>query len=174
MSEVTSSGAPSQRGRWDDLARSAHGLGAEPEAAEDLRQLLTFEVDGTPYALPVERVREIVRIRPITPVPRVPAEVCGVISLRGEIVEVVDLRRRLELEPAPHGRSTRIIVVHGDNGRIAGILVDAVREVLRVSEREVRAPSAGDAGSVEALCVRGEEFVSMIDLDRVLEIHADH
>jgi len=159
---------------WDELARSAQGAGDSEERQEELRQLLTFEIDSTPYALPVERVREIVRIRPITPVPRVPEEVRGVISLRGEIVEVIDLRRRLDLEPTDPVRSTRIIVVHSETGKSAGILVDSVREVSRVPEDAIRPTTGTESGSVEALCVRGEEFVSLIDLDRVLEIHAEH
>jgi purine-binding chemotaxis protein CheW len=158
---------------WDELARSAHDPGVAEEQPEDLRQLLTFEVDSTPYAVPVERVREIVRIRPITPVPRVPPEVRGVISLRGEIVEVIDLRRRLDLEPAAPVRSTRIIVVHSENGKAAGILVDAVREVSRVAEDAIRPVSSAEVGAVESLYVRGEEFVSLIDLDRILEIDAE-
>ena len=56
---------------WDELARSAQTNTIAGEELTELRQLLTFEVDSTPYAIPVERVREIVRIRPITPVPRV-------------------------------------------------------------------------------------------------------
>jgi len=158
---------------WDELARSAHDPGVAEEQPEDLRQLLTFEVDSTSYAIPVERVREIVRIRPIIPIPRVPAEVLGVISLRGEIVEVVDLRRRLNLEPAETARSTRIIVVHSEDGKAAGIRVDAVCEVLRVSEDAIRPVSSAETGAVESLCVRGEEFVSLIDLDRILQINAE-
>ena len=83
-----------ERASWADLAAQASRQGEE-SAPEELRQLLAFEVAGAPYALPVECVREIVRLRSITPVPRTPAEVRGVISLRGEIVQVVDLRRRL-------------------------------------------------------------------------------
>jgi purine-binding chemotaxis protein CheW len=174
MSDAGSPGAAAPGSEnWDDLARAAGSVVPEGEQHEDLRQLLTFEVDSTPYAVPVERVREIVRIRPITPIPRVPAEVRGVISLRGEIVEVVDLRRRLNLEPADPVRSTRIIVVHGEDGRVAGILVDAVCEVSRVSEDAFRPVSGAETGSVESLCVRGEEFVSLIDLDRVLQINAE-
>ncbi len=174
MSEAGSPGAalPGSKS-WDEVARAAGNVGLGDEQQEDLRQLLTFEVDSTPYAIPVERVREIVRIRPITPVPRVPAEVRGVISLRGEIVEVIDLRRRLDLEPAEPVRSTRIIVVHSENGKIAGILVDAVREVTRVSENAIRPVSSAEVGAVESLCVRGEEFVSLIDLDRMLRINAE-
>ncbi len=158
---------------WDELARSAHEPGAAGEQQEDIRQLLTFEVDSTPYAVPVERVREIVRIRPITPVPRVPAEVCGVISLRGEIVEVIDLRRCLDLQPVELVRSTRIIVVHSESGNVAGILVDAVREVSRVAEDAIRPVSSSEVEAVESICVRGEEFISLLDLDRILEIDAE-
>jgi purine-binding chemotaxis protein CheW len=170
----TSSGADPGAQAWDDLARTALADENDDGQQVEIRQLLTFEVDSTPYAVPVERVREIVRIRPITPVPRVPKEVRGVISLRGEIVEVIDLRLRLALPPAEPVRSTRIIVVHTENGKVAGILVDAVREVSRVSEDSIRPATNSDTGSVEALCVRGEEFISLMDLDQVLEIHAEH
>jgi purine-binding chemotaxis protein CheW len=175
MSEpIAPEGLATGRRAWDELARSASSSAGDSEQPEDLRQLLTFEVDSSPYALPVERVREIVRIRPITPVPRVPREVRGVISLRGEIVEVIDLRLRLDLESIEPARSTRIIVVHSENGKVAGILVDAVREVSRVSEDSIRPPTGSEAGSVEALYVRDGEFVSLIDLDRILEIDAEH
>jgi len=158
--------------RWDTLARAAARGGRVDEEELDLRQLLTFQVDGAPYALPVERVREIVRMRPITPVPRVPVEVRGVISLRGEIVQVVDLRMRLGLPAIEPLRSSRIVVVHGESGQVAGVLVDAVTAVLRVPPDSIVAAAAGESGAVEALCPRGEDFVSLIDLNRVLEIDA--
>lgn len=158
---------------WEDLARSAaEGRGGETAEALDLRQLLVFLVDGTPYALPVESIREIVRIRPITPIPRVTRHVRGVISLRGEIIQVLDLRLRLGLPPTESTKATRIVVVHGDEDRVAGVLVDAVREVIRISEDAIGSAGGGEAsGFVEALCVRGEEFISLVDLDRILDVH---
>jgi purine-binding chemotaxis protein CheW len=155
---------------WETHAREA--AVREPAAAEYVQQLLAFVIDGALYALPVERVREIVRMRSVTPVPRVPAEVCGVISLRGEIVQVLDLRRRLGLEPVAATRASRIVIVHGEDGRVAGLLVDAVREVLSVAEDALRQAQAG-AAVVDALCVREDEFVSLVDLDRVLEVDGD-
>ena len=171
---MSESGAAPANGekRWDVLARQAaqrRDLGSEPV---ELLQLLTFELEGAPYALPVECVREIVRIRPITPVPRMPEDVRGVISLRGEIVQVLDLRRRLGLERVEAGRRSRVIVVHGGDGRVAGLLVDAVTEVLSV-ENDALCPASGEAGSVETLCVRNGEFVSLVDLDRVLAVDGE-
>ncbi|MGH7338348.1 MAG: chemotaxis protein CheW, partial [Myxococcota bacterium] len=78
------SGAAPPSGSWDELARAA-ALRREGHArAEVLRQLLCVRIDGAPYAVPVENVREIVRVRAITPIPRTVSSVRGVISLRGE------------------------------------------------------------------------------------------
>lgn len=155
---------------WEQLARAAaHG----PQSRDDatlLREFLTFQLAGDPYAVPVERVREIVRMRPVTPIPRVPAALRGVISLRGEIVEVVDLRLQLGLTPTQPTRASRIIVLHGDDGKMSGLLVDAVTDVLRVTEEAIRSDGSGESGRVGALCVRGDQFISVLDFERVLDL----
>jgi len=168
MSEPTS--ASPTDARWEDLARTASMRGDRSEDFELLQELLTFEVDDIPYAIPIERVREILRMRPITPVPRVPDLICGVISIRGEVVEVLDLRQRLGLSAAEPDRRTRIVVIHGFDGRVTGCLVDRVCEVLRVPEGEIRPAAEADADTVLGLCKRGDEFVSMLDLDKVLDL----
>ncbi len=164
---ATPSGASARA--WDTLARAAAAAGQQADDSRMLTELLSFRLGADPYALPVERVREIVRIRPITEVPRVPQEVLGVISLRGEVVQVVDLRMRVGLEPTPPVRKTRIIVLHGDEGEVAGLLVDAVDEVLRVGDEDLR-PASGESEFVSGLCVRGEDFVSVMNLERVLDL----
>jgi purine-binding chemotaxis protein CheW len=157
---------------WEELARDANQPAeAEPE---DFLQLLTLELAGDLYAVPVESVREIVRIRPITPVPRVSADVRGVIALRGEIVQVVDLRGRLGLESVEPSRTSRIVVVHLEDARISGVLVDAVRDVLRVPEASIVPTTGGESAAVEAICRRGEQFVSLIALDRVLRFDVEN
>ena len=154
---------------WDALARAAARRG-DAEAGAALRELICLRMGGDPYALPVERVREIVRLRPVTPMPRVPREILGVISLRGEVVQVLDLRARLRMPPAEPTRSSRIVVLHGDEGEVTGLLVDAVTEVLRIEEEAVRPPPSGESEFVAALGARGEEFVSLINLERVLDL----
>jgi purine-binding chemotaxis protein CheW len=161
---------PAAPSRWEALAREAAGRGAGLAPTDAGVALLVFELAGALHALPVERVREIVRVRPVTPVPRVPAEVLGVTSLRGEIVQVIDLRRRLGLAAASLGRDSRVVVVGGERGA-AGLLVDGVREVLFAGGADLLAPTA-EARAVEALYRRGDRFVSVLDLDRLLDFDA--
>lgn len=156
---------------FKELARSAALHGQAPIESTTERELLVLWLDEDPYALPIERVREIVRFRPITPVPRVPAAVRGVLSLRGEIVQVIDLRLRLGLPPSlAEGRRCRIVVLHGDDGQLTGLLVDRVSEVLRLRDEELRPPTGRAAGTVVALAPHGDRFVSVFDVDRVLDL----
>jgi len=159
---------------WESLARGATLGGEEEDGTELRRELRSFRLDASPYAIPVERVREIVRLRDITTVPRMPAWVLGVIALRGEVVQVVDLRMRLGLPPRESSRRSRIVVLHGDDDRITGVLVDGVEQVLRVSEESFRAAAAAsETAAVSELCLQGGDFVSVVDVDRVLDLRAD-
>jgi purine-binding chemotaxis protein CheW len=159
---------------FDLLARSAARRvagAAEEGAAAVERELLVLHLGDDPYALPVERVREIVRLRPITPVPRVPDAVRGVLSLRGEIVQVIDLRRRLGLaQPAADAPRRRIVVLNGEDGQMTGLLVDRVSEVLRLRDDALRPPTGRELGTVTALAPHGDRFVSVFDVDRVLDL----
>lgn len=118
-----------------------------PRAADPLAQLCTFRVGGEDYALDIMRVREIIHPLPITPVPRAPASVEGVIRLRGDVIPVLDARKRLALPVTPPTRKTRFLVVKVAGGRIA-LVVDEVREVLRLPRSEIRpAPAFGTPGT---------------------------
>lgn len=100
--------------------------------------LATFEVQGRIYALDVAQIREIVRGQEVTPLPRAPALIEGVIDLRGLVVPVVDLGRALHGELAEETPDTRIVLIEVD-GLLMGLRVDAAIDVL-----------AADAGSLEA------------------------
>ena len=163
--------APNDREDWQTLAREA-ARGGDDAPGEEMRQLLVFQVADASYALPVECVREIVRQRATTPIPRAPEDVCGVISLRGEILQVIDLRRRIGLEPSAPTRRARIVVVQAEDSGVAGLLVDGVREVLRTGQSSLQLQGGGD-GMVAGLVRRGDAFVSLIDLERVLDLHVD-
>jgi len=100
-------------------------------------QLCTFRIGGEDYAVDIMRVREIIQPLPITPVPRAPAFVEGVVRLRSEVVPVVDVRKRFGLPATPPGRKTKFMVVHVAGRRI-GLVVDEVCEVVRLHRSEIR------------------------------------
>jgi len=123
-------------------ARLGAAAGAEP-----LVQLCTFRIGGEDYAVDIMRVREIIHPLPITPVPRAPAFVEGVIRLRGDVIPVLDVRKRLGLEATPATRKSRYLLVNVAGRRI-GLVVDEVREVLRLPRSEIRAaPALGAPGA---------------------------
>lgn len=165
-----SEAVPTGDQEWERIARSGANQQSEESEPELLREFLSFGLAGATYAIPVERVREIIRLREVTPMPRVPACITGVVALRGDVVQVVDMRIRLGLEMGAPTRRSRIIVLHGDDDRVTGIAVDSVQEVLRVNEEEIDTVPAQSNSVVSELCKRGDEFVSIVDLDYMLAL----
>ncbi len=157
---------------WQEVARGAasgfDALGVDSGELERMRELLVFGLDGSAYAIDVGLVREIVRMKSLTRVPRAPGWLLGVVSLRGEVVEVVDLRIRLGLGGSAPGPSSRIIVLHGEGDRVTGLLVDSVAEVYRTPEDSLMPAPAGEVRSVVEVCRRGDGFVSLLDVEKAL------
>ncbi|MET0429974.1 MAG: chemotaxis protein CheW [Microvirga sp.] len=134
------------RGLEDVLAA---GAAPESESAEMIattaQQFLVFRLGGQDYGLPAAAVEEVVRLPDaLTPVPRAPAFVEGVMNLRGRIVPVIDQRRRFALADGA-GRRARVIVVDVD-GAPAGFIVDAASEILSVPDERIRATPELAAG----------------------------
>lgn len=136
------------------------------------RQYVLFHVGSEEYGLPIARVSSIIRYETVTPVPRAPRSVQGVIDLRGRVIPVVDLGKRLfgtDFEPLPR---SRIIVTESDGGAI-GLAVDGASEVASFGPDDMMetpaaalAPDIADA--FEAVVHLGERLVILLDLDRIL------
>lgn len=130
-------------------------------AADDaLVQLCTFRIGGEDYAVDIMRVHEIIPPRPVTPVPRAPSFLEGVTRIRGEVLPVLDVRKRLGVPPSPDSRRARFVVASVAGRRIA-LVVDEVCEVLRLFRRDIRpAPAlAAEGGPRFFLGVCGGEGV---------------
>jgi purine-binding chemotaxis protein CheW len=100
-------------------------------------EYLAFILAGETYAVPIANVAEILRPLPITEVPRAPTTVLGVISVRGKLVTVVDLRRRFRLPESPLDRKTRILIADLGKGEQIGLVVDEVQQVWRLATEEI-------------------------------------
>ena len=143
-----------------------------------VREFLGFELGVERYALPLSTVREIVRLPAVTEVPRSAPEVMGVISVRGTVTTLIDLRHKLKMPGREMGPATRVLLVDRGN-EVIGLLVDAVLQVYRLREDEVemasvlgseasayvmgigRPGTSGDAASQQAL--GGGEILILLD-----------
>jgi purine-binding chemotaxis protein CheW len=122
------------------------GTGAGVSEVDDVLELLAFRLADEEYAVDILMIREIIRQVDITRVPRRPSFVKGIISLRGTIIPVIDLRTRLGLTESPPDRSTRILVVEFGKGLIS-VIADSVTEVVKVALSDIEPPPAAGGGS---------------------------
>jgi len=114
-------------------------VGEDEVVDHDIQQWLTFSLADEEYALTIDSVSEIIKPREVTDIPRVPDFICGIISLRGIIVPVFDLSRRLNLGLSEMESSSRIIVCQQDE-RLAGFLVDRINQVVNVPMANIEPP----------------------------------
>ena len=173
---------PAQEVDGDDPRRIfafADGLqqgASEPQAAPvRLETWVAFSLAGEVFALPVAPVREVVRVDTITRVPHAPKPIRGVTNRRGRVIPVIDLRLRIELPSAELGRASRVIVV-SSRGRLLGLLVDAVHQVIHINLEQVQ-PPPDDVMTVQSDYLSGvyhldDQLVLLLDIDRALIIQA--
>ncbi|MCL6612346.1 MAG: chemotaxis protein CheW [Peptococcaceae bacterium] len=141
--------------------------GVDPVNTED--QLVIFQLNDQQYALPIQETQEIIRMTNITKVPNTRHYVEGIINLRGSIVPVINLNKRLNLPVSEYGEDTRIIVVEHE-GQKVGMIVDIVLEVGRFSENEIEPPSvAGDNVSyLKGVVKKGDQLWLLLNLGEVI------
>jgi purine-binding chemotaxis protein CheW len=140
----------------------------------DLRQeiqLACFRIGSELYALDIMRIKEIIRPQKLTPVPKAPSFIEGVINLRGAVIPVADLRKRFDQSIGDDSRKSRIVIC-SLVGKIIGLLVDEVTEVKRYTRKEI-APAPQFIKGPEAsyflgVARRDEELIMLIDLEKVL------
>ena len=125
-------------------------------------QLVTFKLGTEEFGVDILKVQEINKMMSITKIPNAPTFIEGVINLRGKIIPIVDLRKRLGFRDQMYDKSTRIIVVELD-GLVLGFIVDSVSEVLRIPENTIEPPPSMVAG-IESEYIEG---VGKLD-DRLL------
>lgn len=108
----------------------------------ELVQLVSFQMAGETYALGIKQVEGIINMLPITRVPKSPSHIEGVINLRGEILPVINLRRRLKLTEKADIREDQIMILSFEREKVkVGFLVDRVQEVLRLPQTSIEPPS---------------------------------
>lgn len=145
---------------------------------ENENKVLSFRLDREEYGVEILRVREIIGIIDVTPLPQTPAYVKGVINLRGKIIPVIELRTKFGLEPREYTEETCIIVVEvsdgGDERFQMGVIVDTVSEVIDVPKKVIE-PAPKFGGNLNTSYILGmgkvkDQVLILLDIDRVMTL----
>jgi purine-binding chemotaxis protein CheW len=151
-----------------DMAGMTHTTGA---SVGNGNQFLSFVLGKEEYGIDILKVQEIRGYSAITAIPNTPAYIRGVINLRGAVVPIVDLRAKFGLAATDYDKFTVIIVVTIGT-RVAGLIVDAVSDVLNIARSDVE-PTPEFGGAVDTSFITGmakvaDKLVLLLDIDRVV------
>jgi purine-binding chemotaxis protein CheW len=139
---------------------------------------LTFILGGGAYGVPILKVREIIRLLEITPIPRMPEYVRGVINLRGKIVPVIDLRMKFGIPETATTNRTCIIVTYvlmAGATKLMGLIVDAMEEVYQINAEDLEpAPDFGkgaSTGYIQNMAKTKGQLKALLNIDEI--VHSD-
>lgn len=136
-------------------------------------QFVVFRIGKELFGVGIDSIREIVRVPEVTEVPDAPHFLDGVINLRGKIVPVVDLRKRLGIQHADKTKATRVLITE-NSGSMVGLLVDAASEVIRIQPDAVEEPpemiSAIGVEYITAVAKLNERLIILLDIKKILNV----
>lgn len=143
----------------------------------ELQQYVVFRLGNEEYAFDIAAVKEIRDLEQVAKVHRSPSFIEGVMNLRGKLVTIVDLRKRLSIEARAPGASSKIIVIEAPDAPV-GFLVDEVTEVVKVGDGDIEAAPTYVADGLEAEYVKGiakmgERLITIVDPVKILDLSTD-
>ena len=143
----------------------------DSKAEDPILQWVTFRLDDETYGINVMQVQEVLRVTEIAPVPGAPDYVLGIINLRGNVVTVIDTRKRFGLSPKEADDASRIVIIEALD-QVVGILVDSVAEVVYLRQSEIEpAPNVNNEESsrfIQGVSNRENELLILVDLNKLL------
>ncbi len=143
----------------------------EKQGEDQLQQYVCFVLHGEEYGVPILSVQEIIRYETLTRVPQSPEFIDGVLNLRGQVIPVMNLRKKFGLPPRENDKSTRIIVVEVQK-RVVGMVVDQVSEVLQINSEDIDPPppmgTQVNASYISGMGKIDDQLVILLDIDKVL------
>ena len=141
------------------------------QGGEAERQLVVFDLADEVYGVEINTVREIIRMQAVTSVPDAPEFIEGVMNLRGSVIPIVDLRKRFGLPAGEMTADTRVVVVD-ISGQGIGVIVDAVTEVLRITESSIEPASSvvttEDSYYIQGIAKLTDRLLILLDIEKAL------
>lgn len=140
-------------------------------SSEDIIQLVGFVVGEEEYAIPILNIQEIIKPIEFTRVPSVPEYVLGVFNLRGNVIPLIDLRKRFSLNSSKQSPTTRYIVMKDDEN-IAGFVIDRLTEAIRINRNRIDPPPetlVKDKGMIYGIGKREQNILTILKVETLLK-----
>lgn len=146
--------------------------GDETKIIKEIFQYIVIKLGDENFGIDINYIDNILRMQQITRVPKVPAYLKGVINLRGEVIPVMSLRLKMGLEEDNIGRDTRIIILKIESEGSVGVLVDEVKEVIKLSEDQIESTTGENVAPesrrfVSAVGQNGDQLISILDINTI-------
>ncbi len=143
----------------------------EDKPVSKMSKYVTFTLGEETFALSVMQIKEVLRVSEIAPVPGAPSYVLGIINLRGNVVTIIDARRRFGLTPREVDATSRILIIENTD-QVVGIVVDSVTEVVELTAEQIEpAPNVGNeetAKYIVGVASPSDELLIIVDLNKLL------
>jgi purine-binding chemotaxis protein CheW len=163
----------SHRGAEQKKVAEIQKAGSEAQGLSEV-QLVTFMLGAEEYGVPISQIQEIDRLGKVTKVPNAAQFIEGVTNLRGEVIPVLDTRKRFDLEAKSSDDRTRIIIVDLA-GVKTGLVVDSVREVLNLARKDIAPPPEAIGSGIDQQFISGigkvdagKRMIVLLDVERIL------
>lgn len=142
------------------------------QSSETTKQYITINIGSEQYGINIKYVDNIVRMQKITRVPKAQDYFVGVINLRGEILPVMSLRRKFELDDDVYTNNTRIIIIKLEQQGMVGLIVDSVKEVVNLDDSDIEKANLslaeGGQAYISAVGKMGNSLISLLNLQAVI------
>ncbi|MBO6215283.1 MAG: purine-binding chemotaxis protein CheW [Lachnospiraceae bacterium] len=141
---------------------------------EEKKQYIVVKIGDEQYGLDISYIDNIIRIPDITRVPKAPYHYTGIINLRGEVVPVMSIRRKMDLGDDSITNKSRIIILKMEVQGLVGVIVDEVKEVIVLGESEIERNVKNSRNSKDAMFINGigkngDELVSLFEISAVVD-----
>ena len=134
-------------------------------------QYVTFQLGTETYGISILKLNEIIAYQTCTTIPNVPSFIKGVLNLRGIVVPVIDLRERFGMDIKDYDQFT-VIMILDVSGRIMGLVVDAVSDVIALNGEDVKPRPHFSTGIstefIQGMGIKDNKFIILLDVDKLL------
>ena len=141
---------------------------------ENSDRYLQFRISEELYAIPLSEVREVISVPEMTPIPKAPGYFSGIMNLRGQIVSIIDLRKKLGVEQCDENKEQAVVILDFSNCQI-GMIVDAINQVLKIDKSLIREAPAGNEMSnakyINGIFEYRNSLVLLMNISQALDLN---